>query len=66
MLTWQVIILLAMVYAFEAPFRGMAFGIPSHRGLAKAGVFLLKKCVNSPPCQPMRLHPASPSANPLT
>ena len=39
----SVIVLLAVVYAFEAPVRGMFFGIPSHRGLARAGVFIIKK-----------------------
>ena len=39
----SVILLMICVLAFEAPSRGMWFGTPSHRGLSRAGVYLLKK-----------------------
>ena len=39
----SVIALLGIVFAMEAPNRGMLFGIPSHRGLMKAGVYMIRR-----------------------
>ena len=39
----SVIALLGVVFALEAPTRGMFFGIPSHRGITKAGIFVVRK-----------------------
>lgn len=39
----SVIALLGVVFAMEAPGRGMFLGIPSHRGLSKAGLYVARK-----------------------
>lgn len=39
----SVIVLLGVIYAMEAPKRGMFFGVPSHKGLSEAGLYVLKK-----------------------
>ena len=39
----SVIALLGVVFALEAPKRGMFFGVPSHKGLTKAGVYVVRK-----------------------
>lgn len=39
----SVIALIGVVLAMEAPKRGMVLGIPSHRGLTKAGMYVVRK-----------------------